>query len=69
MTAKAAGTGCTIVPKKRQRHYSYDESVDESAKLITDEPTEIEKETPSEESESIERIESSDAAGPPAFEE
>ena len=33
-------------PKRRERHHSYDESVDEPAKLIEDEPVEIEEESP-----------------------
>ena len=69
MEVISAGTNDTVIPKRRQRHYSYDESVDECARLIADEPTEIEKETPAEESESVERIESSDPANSPAFEE
>jgi len=45
------------VPKRRQRHYSYDESINEPATLIADEPAEIERETPAEETEPVERIE------------
>lgn len=69
MTASSAGSDCTLVPKKRQRHYSYDESLDESAKLIADEPVEVEEESPAEENEPIERAERDDSEGPPAFEE
>lgn len=68
MKATSAGASA-IVPRRRQRHYSYDESLDESAKLIADEPVEVEKETPAEDREPIERIEPNDSAGPPAFEE
>jgi len=69
MTTMSAGVSCTIVPKRRQRHYSYDESLDESAKLIADEPVEMEKEAPAEESESVETAELNDSEAPPAFEE
>jgi hypothetical protein len=57
------------VPKGRQRHYSYDESVDELAKLIEEEPVEIEEEFPAEENESIETIEENSNSGAPIFEE
>lgn len=69
MTTRSARTSYTIVPTRRQRHYSYNESLDDSAKLIADEPVEIEKESPSEESESIERMKTNDSERPPAFEE
>lgn len=59
------------VPKGRQRHHSYDESLDEPAKLIEDEPVEIEEEVPAEENESIETIEveENNNSGAPIFEE
>lgn len=59
----------TIVPKRRERHYSYDESLDESANLIADEPTAIESETPAEENEPIEWAEESIPEESPALEE
>jgi hypothetical protein len=46
--------------KKRPRHYSYDESVNEPAKLLEQEAVEIEEEIPSEDSESIEGVEPED---------
>ncbi len=55
-------------PKKRPRHYSYDESVDEPAKLLEEEAVEIEQETPSEDTEPIEGVESDDR-DIPEFEE
>jgi hypothetical protein len=55
-------------PRKGRRR-SYDESVDEPAKLISDEPVDIEKETPAEENEPIERLEPDDPPLPPAFED
>jgi hypothetical protein len=57
-----------VVPKKRQRHHSYDESVDESAKLLEQEAVEIEREIPSEDTPLIERIDPDDRE-PPVFEE
>ena len=57
-----------IVPK-RQRHYSYDEGLDEPAGVIADEPAEIEGETPAEESVSVERLEVNIPPETPVFEE
>lgn len=57
------------VPKRRQKHYSYNESVDESAKLIEDEPVDIEKAVPAEENEPLQRIDKDSTADTPAFEE
>jgi hypothetical protein len=57
-----------LVPKKRPRHHSYDESVDEPATLLEQEAVEIERETPSEDTGAIERVEP-DEREPPAFEE
>ena len=56
-------------PRKQNTHYSRDENVDESAKLIEDEPTEIEKELPSNENEPMQNLEDSDKSEPPLFEE
>jgi len=57
------------IPKGRRRHYSYDESVDEPAKLIEEESVEIEEEVPAEENESIETIEQNNNSGATIFEE
>jgi hypothetical protein len=57
------------VPKRRKRHYSYDESVDEPAKVIKDEGVEVEREIPAEENEPVERIEEDNESDPSAFEE
>jgi hypothetical protein len=46
-----------VVPKKRQRHHSYDESVDEPVNLLDQEPVETEREIPAEDTEVIERVE------------
>lgn len=56
-------------PKRRERHHSHDESVDKPAKLIEDEPVEIEEEIPAEENQPVERVEGNDRSDPPAFEE
>ena len=56
------------VPKRRQQHHSYDESVNESAKAIEDEAVEIEREAPSEENEPVEGVEDESAPDPPTFE-
>ena len=69
MNMATGGERDTIVPKRRQRHYSYDESVNEPAKLIEDEVVEIEAEVPAEENEPMERIEEDNKSDSPAFEE
>jgi hypothetical protein len=56
-------------PKRRDKHYSYDESVNESAKLIEDEPVEIQGSVPVEEKRPIENIEAEDKPESPLFEE
>jgi hypothetical protein len=69
MTATSGGRQRAFVPRRRQRHYSYNESLDEPAKLIADEPVEVEEEAPAEENESVEGTRENDRAEPPAFEE
>jgi hypothetical protein len=56
-------------PKKKDKHYSYNESVDETAKLIDAEPVEVEAEVPAEENEPIESTQEKDNPAPPLFEE
>lgn len=68
MAKASGGKGVRVVPKKRARHHSYDESVDEPAKLLEQEAVEIEKETPCEDTRGIERIEPEDRE-PVSFEE
>ena len=58
-----------FIPKRRRKHHSYDESVDEPAKVIEDEPVEIEKETPAEDNEPIERVDDPEKPDSAAFEE
>jgi hypothetical protein len=59
----------SVIPNGRQRHHSYDESVDESARLIEEEQTEIEAEVPAEENEPVERGEKDEPPATPAFED
>lgn len=56
------------IPRRRQKHHSYDESVDEPAKLIEDEPVDIEEATPLEENEPVESADEKNDVGP-AYEE
>lgn len=56
-------------PKEKQKHYSYNENVDEAGKLIDSEPTDVEHEVPSDERESVERPPKDDKTGLPAFED
>jgi hypothetical protein len=69
MQATAGGGTSRVIPKQRKRHHSYDESVDEPAKLIESEPVELEEEVPAEENEPVERIEQDENSDTPAFEE
>jgi hypothetical protein len=59
----------TIGPKQREKHHSYDETVDEPGKLIDNETVDIEREAPAEDNESVESIEGENTSKPPAFEE
>ncbi|HEX9070645.1 MAG TPA: hypothetical protein VF852_01695 [Pseudolabrys sp.] len=69
MTLGRLARCCATGPKQRQQHYSYDENVDEPAKLIEDEATEIEHEVPADEKESIEGQQDQEKHETPAFEE
>ncbi len=55
-------------PRRRQ-HYSDDANLDEPARLIDQETTEIEHELPMEENEPIEEVPDEHAPEPPMFEE
>ncbi|HTV32071.1 MAG TPA: hypothetical protein VME69_03080, partial [Methylocella sp.] len=57
------------VPKKRQSHHSYDESVDEPARLIENEPADVEAEVPAEENEPVEQSEQENKPSSAVFEE
>jgi hypothetical protein len=61
--------GIKTIPTRRQRHYSYDESVDQPAQLIESEAVEVEAEIPVERDQSVERSNQEDDRAPPAFEE
>ena len=60
---------CDPKPKPREKHHSYDENVNEPAKLIDDEQVEIQKEIPEEDRQPIENIDKGDHPEPPIFEE
>jgi len=65
----AENPASTVGPKQRDKHRSYNENVDEPAKLIDDEATEIEREVPLDGNEPVERVEEDYTSKPPAFEE
>jgi hypothetical protein len=56
-------------PDPRKRHHSFDESLDEPAKLLEDEATDVEEERPAEENEPVEQVEKPDPSDSSAFEE
>lgn len=56
-------------PRRQRKRQSYDENVDEPAKLIEAEPTDIEHEAPAAENESIQQVKDTAADEPPVFEE
>lgn len=58
-----------IGPKKRDRHYSYDESLDEAPKLIEQEAVEVEEAMPADENEGVERDGDDKNPDSPAFED
>jgi hypothetical protein len=51
---QARGHKVGVIPTKRQRHHSYDESVDEPAQLIESEAVDVEAEIPLERNQSVE---------------
>ncbi len=69
MDPAARGQNSGIIPKRRRRRHSYDESVDESPKLLENEPVAMETETPAEDNQPIERAEQDETSIAPAFEE
>lgn len=64
-----AGIKAEAKPKRRDRHYPYDENVNEGDKLIEDEPVDIQSDISSEEKRPIENLETEDTPEPPIFEE
>ena len=69
MQLAMSGKKSEAIPRKRQKHYSYDESVDEPSKLIEDEAVDVEREVPAEENEPVERTEQEDDETKPALED
>lgn len=69
MVGTANAKGKEVGPKNREKHYSYDESVDEAPELIESESVEIEAEIPSDDNEPIEDVNQEEKPLPPAFEE
>jgi hypothetical protein len=64
-----ANTKATSGPGPRDKSHSFDESVDEPAKLIESEAVGIEDERPATGNESLQQIEKPDRSGTPGFEE
>ena len=56
-------------PPKGRRRYTYNEGVDEPAKLIESEAVDIEAEVPAESNEQVERLDPEESLQTPAFEE
>lgn len=56
-------------PKRKEKHYAYDESVDEPAPLLEDQPVDIERAVPAEENEPVETIEDAGDSTSPIFDE
>ena len=56
-------------PKRREKHYAYDESVDEPAQLLEDKPVDVEEAVPAEENEPVETIEDAEDSTSPVFDE
>lgn len=69
MQTPAIGHKKIVEPKRRKRHYSYDENVNEAAKLISDEPVDVEHEVPAEENPSEQGVGPQDKPPPSPFEE
>ena len=65
MVPATGGLSTTIGPRKKR----YDENVDEPPKLIENEPVEVERELPAEDSQSVKQIEDSKKSNSPVFEE
>jgi hypothetical protein len=57
------------VPKQRQKHHSFDESVDEPAKLLDEEAVDVEEATPLEDNEPVEGADEQNDGVGPTFEE
>lgn len=69
MQTTSGARGTKTGPKQRQKHYSYNEEVDEAGKLIDKETVEVEREAPADGNEPVQRVEDKDKHEPPVFEE
>lgn len=70
MTTTMASNQHSIgVPKRRQKHHSYDESVDEPAKLLEEESVDVEEAAPLEDNEPVESADEQNNSVGPAFED
>lgn len=69
MEPTRTGKKARPIPKKRAKHYSYDENVNESPVLIEDEGVDIEASTPAEENEPVETVEQDEEKISSVFEE
>ncbi len=69
MRSTGGGKIASAIPKKRQRRYSWDESVDEPAKLIELESVDVEAEAPADENELVQSVEPEEKPDTPAFED
>ncbi len=69
MQTPSAGKRKQTEPKRRKRHYSYDESVNEPVKLIEDEPVDVEHEVPAEENPPEQQIEPDERSPHAPFED
>ena len=58
-----------VIAPKGRRPYTYNEGVDEPAKLIESEAVDVEAEAPAETNEPIERLDPEEGVQTPAFEE
>ena len=63
---RAAGAQSTTTDPRKKRN---DEGADEPAKLVENEPVEVERETPQEGNQPVEQVEDKDRSSSPAFEE
>jgi hypothetical protein len=68
MTSAARISNIGLIPKKRQSHHPYDESLDDPTNLIADEPVEVEVEIPADETDPVESSEPNKPDSP-AFDE
>jgi hypothetical protein len=68
MNGEAMGVQAMLGPK-RKRHYSFDESVDEPARLIEEETVDIQGANAEDQNEPVEQVPDQEIEQPEAFEE